>query len=75
MGTANALNSDALKYVDEGRLPGASAAFAKALAADPTFFMAAYNPGVVLGRMRKTQQPIASFRAAIRLRPDFVVSH
>jgi tetratricopeptide (TPR) repeat protein len=75
MGTANALNSDGLKQVHEGHLREASETFAKALAADPTFFMAAYNQGVVLGRMGRTQDAIAAFRTAIRLRPDFVLGH
>ena len=75
MGTANELNSNGLMQVHEGRLAEASEAFAKALAADPTFFMAAYNQGVVLGRMGRTQDAIAAFRTAIRLRPDFVLGH
>ncbi len=72
---ANALNAEGLKRVDEGNLQQALEAFEKALAADPSYFMAAYNQGVVLGRLRKTQQAIAAFRTAIRLRPDFVLGH
>jgi len=37
--------------------------------------MAAYNQGIVLGRLGRTQEAIAAFRAAIRLRPDFVLGH
>jgi tetratricopeptide (TPR) repeat protein len=74
-GIANALNSDGIKYTDEGRLLEALAAFEKALAADPSFFMAAYNQGVVLGRLGRRQEAIAAFRTAIRLRPDFVLGH
>jgi enediyne biosynthesis protein E4 len=75
LGTANSLNADGIKEVDHGHLPDALAAFQKALAADPTFFMAAYNQGVVLGRLGKKQESIAAFRTAIRLRPDFVLGH
>jgi len=74
-GVANALNADGIKYTDEGRLHEALAAFEKALAADPSFFMAAYNQGVVLGRLGRRQEAIAAFRTAIRLRPDFVLGH
>jgi len=74
-GKANALNADGIKHTDEERLTDALAAFQKALNADPSFFMAAYNQGVVLGRLGKTQEAIAAFRTAIRLRPDFVMGH
>ena len=71
----SALNADGIKLTNEGRLKEARAAFAKALAADPTFFMAAYNQGIVLGRLGKSEEAIAAFRAAIRLRPEFVMGH
>jgi enediyne biosynthesis protein E4 len=74
-GLANALNADGIKCTDEGRLQEAVSAFEKALAADPSFFMAAYNRGVVLGRLGRTQEAVAAFRTAIRLRPDFVMGH
>lgn len=74
-GKANALNADGIKLTDEGRSEEALAAFQKALAADPSFFMAAYNQGIVLGRLGRTQEAIAAFRSAIRLRPDFVLGH
>jgi len=72
---ANSLNADGIKYTDEGQLDEALAAFRKALAADPSFFMAAYNQGVVLSRQGKKQEAIEAFRTAIRLRPDFVMAH
>jgi len=75
MGTANAINADGIKDVEEGELPQALVAFDKALATDPSYFMAAYNRGVVLGRLGKKLEAIAAFRAAIRLRPDFALSH
>jgi tetratricopeptide (TPR) repeat protein len=74
-GKANALNADGIKLTNEGRLAEALAAFQKALAADPSFFMAAYNQGIVLGRLGRTPEAIAAFRTAIRLRPDFVMGH
>ncbi len=74
-GRANALNADGIKYTNEGRLHEALVAFEKALAADPSFFMAAYNQGVVLGRLGRREEAIAAFRTAIRLRPDFVMGH
>ncbi|MFB3921540.1 MAG: tetratricopeptide repeat protein [Terriglobia bacterium] len=75
LGRANALNADGIKFTNEGHLQDALVAFQRALAADPSFFMAAYNQGIVLGRLGKTQQAIAAFRTAIRLRPDFVMGH
>jgi len=75
IGKANALNADGIKHTNDGRLDEALAAFQKALAADPTYFMAAYNQGVVLGRLGRTQEAIEAFRTAIRLRPDFVMGH
>ncbi len=75
IGKANALNADGIKHTNEGRLTEALAAFQKALGADPSFFMAAFNQGVVLGRMGRTQEAMAAFRTAIRLRPDFVLGH
>ena len=75
MGTANAINADGIKDVEEGKLAEALAAFDKALASDPSFFMAAYNRGVVLARLGKKSEAIAAFRTAIRLRPDFALGH
>jgi tetratricopeptide (TPR) repeat protein len=74
-GAANALNADGVKEVAEGRLNDALAAFERALATDPSFFMAAYNQGVVFSRLGRIREAVAAFRAAIRLRPDFVMSH
>ena len=75
LGKANALNADGIKLTNEGRSEEALAAFEKALAADPSFFMAAYNQGIVLGRLGRTREAIESFRRTIRLRPDFVMGH
>jgi len=74
-GKANALNADGIKLTNEGRSEEALVAFQKGLAADPSFFMAAYNQGIVLGRLGRTQEAIEAFRTAIRLRPDFVLGH
>jgi tetratricopeptide (TPR) repeat protein len=74
-GKANALNADGIKYTNEGQLEEALEAFQKALAADPSFFMAAYNQGIVLGRLGRTAEAITAFRTVIRLRPDFVMGH
>ena len=74
-GKANALNADGIKLTNEGRSEEALVAFQKALAADPSFFMAAYNQGIVLGRLGRTQEAIEAFRRTIRLRPDFVLGH
>jgi tetratricopeptide (TPR) repeat protein len=74
-GAANALNADGLKDVAEGRLNDGLAVFEKALTADPSFFMAAYNQGVVLARLGRDREAVAAFRAAIRIRPDFVMGH
>ena len=74
-GTANTLNTDGLKDVAEGRLNDGLAVFEKALTADPSFFMAAYNQGVVLARLGRDREAVAAFRAAVRIRPDFVMGH
>jgi enediyne biosynthesis protein E4 len=74
-GKANALNSEGMKDAAEGKLNEALAAFEKALAIDPSFFMAAYNQGVVLARMGEDSKAATAFRTAIRLRPDFVMGH
>jgi tetratricopeptide (TPR) repeat protein len=64
-----------MKLAQDGHLDDAVAAFRKALAADPTFFMAAYNQGVILARQGKKQEAVEAFREVIKLRPDFVMGH
>src|SRR2546429_7088043 len=43
--------------------------------ADPSFFIAAYNQGVVLVHQGKNREAMEAFRSVIRLRPDFVMGH
>jgi len=74
-GRANALNAEGMKDAAEGNLNDALAAFEKALAIDPSFFMAAYNQGVVLARLGEDSKAVTAFRTAIRLRPDFLMGH
>jgi tetratricopeptide (TPR) repeat protein len=74
-GKANALNADGLKYTAAGHLSDALGAFERALAVDPSFFMAAYNQGVVLAQLGREREAIAAFRTAVRLRPDFEMGH
>lgn len=72
---AHELNADGIKLMDDGNIEAALAAFRKARVVDPTFFMAAYNEGVVLARQDQKVAAVEALRAAIRLRPDFVMAH
>jgi len=64
-----------MKLMDEGQLDNTLAHFQKALETDPSFFIAAYNQGVVLAHQGKNGDAMQAFRTAIRLRPDFVMAH
>ena len=75
LGRANALNADGVQLMNQGKPEEALTAFQKALAADPTYFMAAYNQGVVLGKLGKKSEAIQALRVALRLRPDFSTGH
>ena len=61
--------------MDEGQLDNTLAHFQKALETDPSFFIAAYNQGVVLAHQGKNGEAMQAFRTGIRLRPDFVMAH
>ena len=75
IGRATALNADGLKLMDDGKPEAALEAFRQARHVDPTFFMAAYNEGVVLARQGQKPAAVAVLRDAVRLRPDFVMAH
>jgi tetratricopeptide (TPR) repeat protein len=74
-GRANALNAEGMKLMDEGQLDKALLRFQRSLEADRSFFIAAYNQGVVLAHQGKNREAMQAFRAAVRLRPDFVMAH
>jgi tetratricopeptide (TPR) repeat protein len=74
-GQADDLNAQGVRFMAEGRLDDALAAFRRALENDPNFALAAYNMGVVLAHKGQMREAAEAFRTAIRLRPGFRAPH
>ncbi|HXI39578.1 MAG TPA: FG-GAP-like repeat-containing protein, partial [Bryobacteraceae bacterium] len=74
-GRANDLNTKGVRFMGEGHLDEALAAFRSAYSSDPSFALAAYNMGVVLAQKGELAEAAESFRAAIRLRPGLSAAH
>jgi tetratricopeptide (TPR) repeat protein len=74
-GQAGKLNSEGVAWMEQNRLDDAAAAFRRAIEADPTFAVAAYNLGVALAHKGSTAEAAAAFRTAIGLRAGFRQAH
>jgi tetratricopeptide (TPR) repeat protein len=74
-GQAGKFNSEGVACMEKNQLGDAAAAFRRALEADPTFAVAAYNLGVALARKGSTAEAAEAFRTAIRLRAGFSQAH
>ena len=74
-GQADEFNAQGVRFMAQGRLDDALAAFRKALQNNPGFALAAYNEGVVLAHKGQMREAAEAFRTAIRLRPGYSPPH